>query len=288
VTAANPDLSDLSGCRPGTSCIQYADLGGRPDYFSCAIPGIVPDGGACQFHPECAAGLGCFGSVCSRWCASATDCGDGFACSNITEESGLALGFCCAVPAGQTCNPTTNCGCNAGTTCAVENGEAVCRPVQQGGVGPYEACDADAQCPAQHVCIDGACALVCGNSNDCGTPEARCYVPNGTATSVCSRSCDPLSPQAPAPGYEPCGAGLTCTDFFVDTGLFFTCMRPGLLPEGAECSTDETPAPCQEGLSCFDVCEPFCEIGTTCDTGDCLLVNPPYPVVNGREVGICP
>ena len=250
---SNPDFTP---CRAGTSCIKYADVAGRPDYFSCGVPGTVPENGACSVNPDCASGLACFGSSCQRWCATAADCGAGFTCSSVIEQGGFELGFCAP---------------------------------QAAAVGPFEACVSDAECPAQHVCANGACSPLCGSSADCGSPDAICYALNGTTTSVCTRSCDPLSPRAPAAGFEPCGEGLTCVDLFVDaTNLGFTCARPGDTAEGGSCSTTETPAPCQDGLSCFAVCQQYCEVGTTCDTGDCLVTSPAFPVVNGRQMGICP
>jgi hypothetical protein len=195
---------------------------------------------------------------------------------------------------GQQCDWVTDCGCPANQTCALDTtGNPVCRTLAPSSevVGPYEACDDDNQdCPVHHTCVEGACVQNCLESADCTSAGVVCNALGGEGTlfGVCSRNCDVFSPTTPAPGFEPCGAGLTCANFFDnDRGgtPYFACVRPGFIAEGESC---EATTDCAAGLKCEDgVCLRYCTVGTdSCpDGGVCTQQN--TPVIAGRIVGLC-
>jgi hypothetical protein len=268
----------------------FADEAGAT-FFTCAGAGSGVEGTACTLNEECAVGLTCFGSTCRRWCASdPNSCGAGQACGGVDQYGGRALGACCQVPAGQACDWATDCGCPSGQTCEDEGGIRFCRAVAPSVAESFGPCSVNADCPALHSCFGGACTPHCNTAADCASPDATCF-PIGLVedplvpfNGLCSRSCDPIAPQAPLSGFEACNPDQVCLDLFLESGAaFYTCLLPGAVPEGGDCSLDN----CEAGLTCIGTCFRYCELGTTCDTGACQT-DPPLPPIPELGAGLCP
>lgn len=282
----------FEACGAGLSCRFIA--GNDNSLRTCAEPGPREQGTACTDSAQCVQGLACVDGLCLAFCAlDASACGGGMFCRELPRRAEHNLGYCCeAPPAGQDCQWVTDCGCAPDESCALDSTlSAFCRTLAPSSeiVGPYEACAGNQDCPAHYTCSGNVCAQNCLAPTDCDSAGVACnLVSEGTPFGSCSRNCDVFSPTAPAPGFEPCGAGLTCANFFDnDNGgiPYFACIAPGALAEGETCSATSD---CVAGLKCEDeICMRYCTVGTdSCPNGaTCIQQN--TPVIAGRIVGLC-
>lgn len=138
-------------------------------------------------------------------------------------------------------------------------------------------------CAEGFIDCDGVPANGCETSgNECVPCEGECY-------------CDVLSPNDPAPGYEPCGAGSTCLAEF-ETETFATstaCAPEGPGGIGDSCLVDGEldRLACGAGLTCeFGECLPWCDLASPACPDGSQCVAAPFPTgrsVIDRELGVC-
>ncbi len=108
-----------------------------------------------------------------------------------------------------------------------------------------ESCTADSQCPTNHTCSDNVCVL-----NQCLDDAASCE----------SDKCTPKTTPTPTPGITPT-PGVTPTPTMTKV-CNDTCST------NAECPSNHT---CSSGRCVYDSC---LISGATCDSTNCVLVNP--------------
>lgn len=300
-----PDVSVCArGCdllAPGASDTGFRGCGAQANCFlgsgitDCASAGAGVQGSACEANEDCSAGFLCYRNVCERWCdPSASVCEAGTFCGGIINAAGRQLGSCCRPPAGQVCDWVTDCGCSASETCARDaDGVRSCRTVAAATVAPYAACSEDVECPRGYNCVNGNCMQRCSASSDCGAGIAIQCIPLITnvvetqSSGICARNCDVLSANAPAAGFQPCAAGLACTDVNGPEGGGSICTVPGPGGVGDACTTFTD---CGAALDCDQgQCLALCELGTTCGNGaSCQVRAIDIGPVNGRSIGVCP
>ncbi|MEY4546242.1 MAG: hypothetical protein RL685_2437 [Pseudomonadota bacterium] len=287
VVSPREPAAGARACGEGATCVDATVELGATD---CSNAGSGVQGASCQLEADCAPGFDCFLGACERWCASGgSECGLGLVCSGIYDVGGRELGSCCAPPLEQACDWVTDCGCGAGETCAAEASTVrSCRAVSAAPSEPYGSCATDAECPRFHHCFAGNCMQRCTSAAECAT-GTQCLVFDEADpdAGICSRNCDMLSPSAPAPGFQACGAGLRCLDFEGPEGATTVCLSAGSVGAGGLCG--ET-SDCGLGLDCDDgLCLPLCEMsGSGCADGAvcssrALATSP----VGGRTIGVC-
>ncbi len=141
-----------------TFCTQLCDgASGCPDGFSCTPTGdqsvCVPDLGGldtgCTTDPDCLSGI-CTsehgGTYCTRRCASAADCPDGFSCGATDTDPSVCVRDARAL--GQQCD--TNADCASGA-CAQVGATRICTHL----------CDESMPCPSDFECMSAGSAQVC-------------------------------------------------------------------------------------------------------------------------------
>jgi hypothetical protein len=212
----------------------------------CAPRGSLPLGATCESHRDCDSGF-CTGLpsyVCSKVCATDSECPEGSTC--------IGNKYCSAITLSREGGPcVTTAGCEAGLTCVypTPGGQGVCK----------EGCDAltDQGCAAGKVCLwvyepdSGAISGTCvtdnggaGPGQDCNTavacqPHLVC-IPTGDG-SICLPDCRTDTGAS-------CGATETCTSFGMqDDPLHGFCMPGGgpVTPDTGPVGTDtgSHPAP---------------------------------------------
>ena len=201
----------------------------------------------------------------------------------------------CTPPFGGTCVTSPQCGCPAGQTCDQvdpDTGRTGCIPV--GTVPPYNACQNDGECTFGHACISQACKELC-NGSSCSFGGV-CYQVKNFGNPVpgyfaCARNCNPVSPQAPAPGQHPCGPNLHC--FFGDAGTLCTGPSNPSGTLGASCSDNSHCAPghlCAKNSNGVEECVPLCPRNPTfetCPSGYVCSSFAEQTFVGGVEIGYC-
>jgi hypothetical protein len=184
------------------------------------------------------------------------------------------------------------CGCEASATCAWLGDAVGCRLVSDAATA-RTACVADLDCPRLHACLAGSCVRQCLVAEDCGLAGAECLPVPGAGGPIsgfnyCTSACDPISPQAPRTGRQPCAPGAQCFPYS-DGPL---CLVSAGTPVGAACAGL---LDCAPGTFCNerDVCQRWCEVGSDdCGTGrTCRPYDPAFlsnvPDLDPIEVGAC-
>jgi hypothetical protein len=237
----------------------------------------------CNTNADCQQGLACVNSRCrpSGGCQADADCPRGYVCD-------------AAMTNGQ--------GCPTGSSCA-----GVCQPQPP-------QCQ---NCPPGVACVNGACAVSCGNVIAC-PPGSQCI--NGTCSGSCvtgstnacpaGQVCDPsgqcvlppaqcgsnsMTPNCP-PGAQCingacvalCNANTICAQGLVCDLQRGLCVPPG--PPTPQCASDRD---CPQGAQCLNgLCISGCGAnGMTCPPGEvcdptrglCVPGNPPPPACTATQ-----
>jgi hypothetical protein len=278
-------------CGDGQACFPEQGVG------VCFSAGAaLGEGEPCE-ESVCAPGLFCSGlGYCTRWCeVGGSTCAPGLECEGFGPDymSGQReLGRCACRPSdGSQCDPSTDCGCELGTTCDyfIEGRTFVCRRLDPSPVAPHGNCSSDADCSALHGCFSGMCKRLCASSDDCTVVGSVCRAANFDGTefpgwNFCTIPCDPVAPNIATDGYESCGSGNQC--FAVSEGP--DCFASaGTQPEGFPCSSASD---CQQGFFCGfgGSCQRWCAVGET-DCGEdarCVGFEPALGYA-GHEYGRC-
>jgi hypothetical protein len=264
-------VSDSPGGGGGTGCTD-------PDYpVHCDSLGTVPagcwgPGAVCSTVTNC----GTASAADYHACASASyhyDCSGG----KCTPNADGGTASCAAAPAaGGTCNVLPACGCPAGQVCYPYSQATglTCGPTS--GLGEGAACTSGSACAAGLGCFGGVCRVHCLSATDCRSVDGvqACESTSWDSDNliagvfVCSRVCDPVSPQSPRSPLAACPAAHGCGPS--PTGASDCQSQPGVAVSGSACSTYQDCAPgyfCDTtGKTCFRFCYTAanCPSGTTC------------------------
>lgn len=258
---------------------------------------IPTRGGACGAVP-CAGLDVCHQGVCRPLSAQGEACSDTLPCGPRLRCEGQVC-----VEQAPTCalDPTV---CGNGTTC-LSRTETRCR---SGAVG--DACTWDADCPADTLCLGGACAVLPAAGAPCAQ-GARCAA--GIGCDPATTLCGPL-PEKGAPcagvagGAVGCAAGLACVagacgtppaageacadDFTCGAGLGCEPRSDGnfcvtLRAAGGPCTDHRV---CGAGLRCDPstaACAPYAAAGEACtDSVACGPSGACLPAASG-EAWVC-
>ncbi len=300
--AAAEDCPAVSACAT-RECTASGTCFAAPIAGACA-EGLVCDAAlgcrpqatysACAADEACSAGKICVQEFAVRRCRSACatddECGAGQRC-------GAAVGQIRSHCGGDPCDPVSDTGCPAGTTCTAlpfltTPGEPTtqvllpsCRPA--GSAAEREACSLTLDC-ATGTCESfgrgaGACAPHCRTSADCDEVcvefrlDQRDY-------GLCTAACDPVDGTG-------CGPGLACflqrhfepgSDVPSDTTW---CAPPGVRGIGEACDFFD---PCAPGGYCLGIggapsaCIEVCDVAAP--RCDCTPIG---FTTAGREIGLC-
>lgn len=132
-------------------------------------------GDQCSRHGDCSSELQCLANTCEPRCIRATECGDGYSCS----ESGVC------VPAtgepGDACVSETECvaglSCQIGSSATAASGNLVASCVAENSGRPAGApCSKDGDC-RNGTCELGHCIDLCATTRDCGPGTACTQLP---------------------------------------------------------------------------------------------------------------
>ena len=136
-------------------------------------------GDQCVRHGDCSSELQCLANTCEPRCIRATECGDGYSCS----ESGL-----CAPATGQpgdACASETECV--AGLSCQIESSATAASGIvvascvaENSGRPAGEICNKDGDC-RNGTCELGHCIDLCATTRDCGPGTACIQIPRVAA-----------------------------------------------------------------------------------------------------------
>jgi hypothetical protein len=170
-------------------------------------------------------------------------------------------------PIGETCNPQNTCqqgdctqtGCVSGSTCTIENGNAICVANTTGDSGtdagphPYSGCFADTDCAIAGTgskCLNAQCTTPpnqCADLTQCGLNE-QCV--QGVCTPTCS-------------GTMTCPTGFSCDSNSECTGNPTACTVPGgACGSNGICIEQHCVAQCGTGDKCSN--------GLVCVNGGCM------------------
>ncbi|MEW5742390.1 MAG: Dickkopf N-terminal cysteine-rich domain-containing protein [Myxococcota bacterium] len=214
--------------------------------FEIPASGVVVDAAAGTVSFDIA-GFTRFQPLRRRPCTTNSDCRQGLACVN-----------------GR-CRPTTS-GCQADSDCPPGFVCTQATTNSMGGVCQPQPPQCQ-NCPPGVACINGACAVTCGNVVSC-PPGSQCI--NG----ACS---------------VPCGAGTTGN--VCPSGQVCDPSRGCVVPP-AQCGSNSTTPNCPPGSQCINgacvaLCNPntICPQGLTCDAnrGLCVPIGPPTRQCNASN-----
>jgi hypothetical protein len=160
------------GCPTGQVC--HADI--EATGLACTANGTLADGADCSSAQVCASGLGCFGSMCSRYCDYDWDCpavDTVQSCVQTTWSSGNSISgvSVCA----RVCDPVSPrsprsplLACPAGFGCYSDiYGASDCQ--KQAGTGVAgSSCSTDPDCSPGYYCsTSGSCVKYCFTNANC-------------------------------------------------------------------------------------------------------------------------
>jgi len=268
-------------CAAGSSCLQV--IGSNDNV--CAPSGPANSCQACDGANPCNDGLPCIAGRCHSFCnpdhpgrcpgcfptttagVGVCGCSDqvvgiGSACGNQPNGDFIACsagGWCAGDPPTclAVCDLGDNSTCNAGQTCALVDGKAVCT----GNTTPAGArCGASVgacsgtSCAPGLSCYQGRCYESCNPANPTCNPSYGCVPVTGGAVCVCA--------DQRSAAYGPCGA--------VNGGVF-ACSN------GLVCVQSMCRVPCAAGDSC--------PAGGSCEQANGVSVCPLPPGVDAGQYG---
>jgi hypothetical protein len=190
------------------------------------------------------------------------------------------------------------CGCEAGLRCHFANDARSCVPLGSTPAGEKcrEDCEAGFLCTVVIAGSPGICRRYCESDEECYQPGGKCVFTlspggpmSGTAVSVCSTNCDPISNVGCV---EP---EMKCEINAVNKNTF--CNVAGTGTQGTSCIKVSH---CAVGLSCFGtsmggkLCLKWCDVGgPVCPSGtQCVPLTGPGGqldtlVVGSKQYGAC-
>ena len=177
-------VSPQCGCAEDETCHPTA-----PDRRSaCVVDGTLAEGEACGAFGACSHGLGCYGGLCRRYCATSADCSTGGRClAAVRFPPDITVGTVadiavCSLPCDPAADPTAAC-LAVNTTChQYASGLTDCSAA---GLGKQHApCRTHLDCRQRYAC-------------------ARSAEQSGAEWGQCARYCDHAAG-------ETCRHGLIC------------------------------------------------------------------------------
>lgn len=202
---------------------------------------------------------------------------------------------CCVPPAvGGTCNIPA-CGCPAGQVCYPNTKATGLTCVASTGLTDGTTCLGKTDVCAEGLgCFGGMCSPYCETVSDCPTVDGaracdQTYWDKDQpidGVSVCSRVCDPVTPQKPRSPLLACPVGFGCAAGDSNPGASDCIRQAGTLTAGATCSTTSDCAPghyCSTGSLCYKYCytSADCPTGSSCG----FFASPRY--AGTAQVGAC-
>lgn len=168
------------GCPAGQVCYPRSTTMN----LGCFVSDNIAEGQSCD-GKVCASGLGCFGSVCKRYCTTATDCPaiDGASgCAQATWPNGMPING--VLVCKRVCDPTSPqapraplLACPAGFACTADKanpGASECLRTS-GTKLAGAACMNITECAPGHTCLaSGACAKYCFKTVGCPVGAGTC------------------------------------------------------------------------------------------------------------------
>jgi hypothetical protein len=205
--------------------------------------------------------------------------------------SGVAT---CAIPDGQACGTTLQCGCPGSQNCVIASvstdGKTMCTV---SGVKHEDArCSSNEECAKGLMCRLGICRPFCADSADCDDANAVCeassYVDSNSEivdlpdVKVCKTRCD-LADITTCPAQERCYL------YENDPTTWLTqCVGAGSATGTNDCVKDTFA--CAPGYACanFGDCREYCIVGGTgCPSGMKCKPHSSPALVAGVEFGVC-
>ena len=247
-TAGCSSSSDCANSDNGTNCLSTTNSCGCTEDTDCTSSSyghgcsIITNTCECGFKGDCDDGYYCNNGRCAiGQCGGDGECSTGQYCNLTTKTCATGCSTsseCVDSDNGTNCLSTTNsCGCTENTDCTNSiYGQACLTSTSTCG------CNISNPCLAGYYCNNGACAIGCGNDNDC---NGQVCVNHG-----CIDGCDENN---------PCPSGLYCNNNI--------CLKT--FPDGMYCmsGTQCTGGYCNK-FKCMSN-QPG-EIGASCnDATDC-------------------
>jgi hypothetical protein len=271
-----------------TVCSTVTDCGGG-DYKACSSADETVD--CVNMKCVCASGQADCTDGCVDLKTDAANCGTcGHACS--AGQSCLG-GTCCATPAaGGVCN-LPSCGCATGEVCYPNTPTDGLACYTSDGLGNGQDCT-DLQCSSGFGCFGSLCRPYCLTDADCTLVDGvrHCSATTWSSSgdtipgvSVCSRVCDPVSPQSPQTPLLACPTGFGCQVSTSFPGTSNCLKQTGASTPGAAC-TDSSDCPVGYYCSTNDVCRKYCLSNGDCPGQTCTQFSTPIQV-GSRLVGYC-
>lgn len=228
-------------------------------------------------------------------CSTVATCSDGipYACSPGRKV--YCAGQKCCVPpvVGGECNVPA-CGCAGGKVCYPDTVATGLTCLASDGVLEGAECNGKV-CAEGAGCFGRLCRRYCQTASDCPVVDgARSCDPTYwdsdqpiAGVSVCSRVCDPVSPQNPRSPLLSCPVGFGCTSGDGTPGASDCIRQVGILTAGATCTTTSDCAP---GYYCTtgNTCNKYCFSNADCPTGipcNYFTTTPQY--AGTVQVGYC-
>lgn len=183
-----PDCVEGDSCLAGASCIDF-DGDGR---LECAptAGGSLPIGSRCMFGTDCAGGPGTFCGypdlICTRFCSTHEDCGEGNRC--VDDGSTGGIGLC-----RQSCRDASECGPFIACVDADADGSRECVVTGHGLTplgGPClgtPSCGRDQRLVCRLDAPGGVCTRAC--SDTLGCPAGSHCSPLGSGPAACLEDC---------------------------------------------------------------------------------------------------
>lgn len=241
---------------------------------------------------SCAGGLTACGTSCVNVQTDVSNCGS---CSQACAAGDACFaGQCCSKPAaGGTCNLPA-CGCEQGRVCFTSTSTTGLSCVVGNGVREGEDCTGVGRvCAVGLGCFGDTCRRYCTSDMDCPSVDGaqrcnqttRATGENIPGVLVCSRVCDPVSPQTPHSPLLSCPAGFGCKAAPVP-GASNCLKQPGTGAAGSACM-DATG--CLPGHYCAvsSLCFKYCYTVDDCAAGSTCMVFAVSLFAGTREVGFC-
>lgn len=260
-----------------------------PGPTQCPSGGTTPSGPESCTDPDFPAYCPALGGAPAGCWETDTDCTSVTSCGGVASAcapgkkiycSGRDNHKCCAPPqVGGECNLPA-CGCPKDYVCFPDTVATGLTCIKSSGLPEGAACGAsNAVCAEGFGCFGGLCKSYCKTASDClAVDGARECSPTYWAendqvipdVSVCTRVCDPVSPQNPRKPLLACPVGYGCDSGTGNPGASDCYRQPGTLTAGATCATSKDCAPghyCSTGKLCMKFCYTAadCPIGMTCN-----------------------